>query len=267
MDNRFYLQALGVTGLFIGLMFLIWIATGGPASEAAIQNANQTRTAIAMTGSYLLQPRTRTPAPAEGSASPSAPALLPSATATSLLPQLITPLASPAASFIPIPSQTLPPVPVFTITSGPGHANTKAPPLFPRTATPTGILVFAPSATPAVSPAVPGSLQDPADFARWYFTRVWNERDYQNLWDNYLTASYKANVGSGLFEDYVWWWNSVQRVDVNAVEVLQNTGTDAWARVHLTIHMTDGRVVDNQVYDYDLLYDPSRNTWMFDASP
>jgi hypothetical protein len=25
-------------------------------------------------------------------------------------------------------------------------------------------------------------------------------------------------------------------------------------------------VVQNQVYDYDFLYDPGRNTWMFDAS-
>jgi len=107
-------------------------------------------------------------------------------------------------------------------------------------------------------------VQDPAGFARWYFTRVWNERDYQNLWDNYLTASYKANVGSGLFEDYVVWWDSVGRVDVNSVDVLENNGVDASARVNLTFHMKDGRVVQNQVYTYDFLNDPSRNTWMFD---
>ena len=95
---------------------------------------------------------------------------------------------------------------------------------------------------------------------------MWNERDYQNLWDNYLTASYIANVGSGLFEDYVGWWNSVQRVDVNSVDVLGNNGINAWVRVNLTFHMTDGRVVNNQVYYYDFLYDPSRGTWMFDSS-
>jgi hypothetical protein len=148
---------------------------------------------------------------------------------------------------------------MFTATVSTRRENTKAPPLSRQPATPTIILIIPQSTTPAV-------VQDPAGFARWYFTRVWNERDYQNLWDNYLTASYKANVGSGIFEDYVWWWNSVQRVDINSVDVLENNGSDARVRVNLTFHMTDGRVVENQVYEYDFLYDPSRGTWMFDAS-
>jgi hypothetical protein len=138
-------------------------------------------------------------------------------------------------------------VPVFTATVPSGHPNTKAPPLFPQSGT-------------------QAAAQDPAEFMRWYFTRVWTERDYQNLWDNYLTASFKTNVGSGLFEDYVWWWNTVERVDINSVDVLQNNGTNASVRVHLTFHMKDGRLVENQIYDYDLLYDASRGTWMFDAS-
>ena len=81
-----------------------------------------------------------------------------------------------------------------------------------------------------------------------------------------MTPSYKANVGSGLFEDYVGWWNSVERVDVNNVYVLENNGSDAWVRVDLTFHMQDGRIVRNQIYDYDFLYDPGRGTWMFDSS-
>ena len=265
MDNRFYLQALGVTGVFVLVLILFWVASGGPASEAAIQNAIDTRTAIAMTGSYLMQPRTPTPiasaVTSDSSAQTSAPGstptsfFLPSVTNTSLLPQLNTPLAPGATALNPLPTQTAPAIPVFTITVFPGRDNTKAAGFFPASATP----LFAATSTPA-------TLQDPAEFARWYFTRVWNERDYQNLWDNYLTVSYKTNVGSGLFEDYVWWWNSVQRVDVNAVDVLQNNGTDAWIRVNLTFIMTDGRVIQNQIYDYDFLYDPTRATWMFDAS-
>ena len=246
MDNRFYLQALGVTTLFIALLILFWSAGGGTASEAAIQNANLTRTALAMTGSYLLQPRTRTPlsmtdtpaaipqtsAPLQTSTLPA----LASPTNTSLLEQFSTPL-SPIASFTPFPTATL---------SG-GQPNTKAPPIFQE------------------SPA-PAGAQSPDAFARWYFTRVWNERDYQNLWDNYLTASFKTNVGSGLFADYVFWWDSVERVDIHAVDVLQNNNADALVRVDLTFHMKDGRVVQNQVYEYDFLYDSSRGTWMFDAS-
>ena len=260
MDNRFYLIALGITGVFIALLILIWIASGGKAaSDAEIRNADNTRTAIAMTGSYLLQPRTRTPRPSFATptsvaqtslpVSTSTIAALPSVTNTSLFPVFSTPTAPIAPSLTPLPTQTaVAQVPVITITVPPGHPNTKSAPLLP------------PSGTQA-------TVQDPAGFVRWYFTRVVTERDYQNLWDNYLTASFKTSVGSGLFDDYVWWWNTVQRVDINAIDVLQKDGQDAGVRVNLTFHMKDGRLVENQVYNYDLLYDPSRETWMFDASP
>jgi hypothetical protein len=93
---------------------------------------------------------------------------------------------------------------------------------------------------------------------------VWTERDYRNLWDNYLTASYKANVGSGIFEDYAGWWNTVEQVEVNSVAVIENNGTHAWVRVNLTFYMKNGRVLPNEIYDYDLLYDTGRDTWLFD---
>jgi hypothetical protein len=271
VDNRFYLHALGITGLFVTLLILFWVASGGQAaSEAEVRNANNTRTAIAMTGSYLLQPRTRTPPPpmtltltalpqtrVPGATSTSP--FMPSPTNTSLLAQFNTPFSPVAPSLTSLPTQTaLPQLPVFTPTVSPGQVGARATSLFSQSATPT----FPQPGTPIVN-----QIQDPAEFARWYFTRVWNERDYQNLWDNYLTVSYKTNVGSGLFEDYVWWWNSVERVDVHSVDVLQNNGTDAWVRVHLTFHMQDGRVVENQIYEYDFLYDPSRGIWMFDSSP
>jgi hypothetical protein len=149
---------------------------------------------------------------------------------------------------------------MVTTTAFTRRENTKAPPWSrqPTTATAIQIIPQSPTSPPAV-------IQDPAEFARWYFTKVWSDRDYQNLWDNYLTASYKTNVGSGLFEDYVEWWDSVQRVDVIAADVLQNNGRDALVRVNLTFQMRDGRVVENQVYEYDFLYDLSRATWMFDA--
>jgi hypothetical protein len=71
-------------------------------------------------------------------------------------------------------------------------------------------------------------------------------------------------VGSGLLDDYVAWWDSVQRVDVNSVDVLENNGTNTWIRVNLDIHMKNGHVLPNQIFDYTLLYDAARATWMFD---
>jgi hypothetical protein len=132
-------------------------------------------------------------------------------------------------------------------------------------ASPTAIFVPPVAATTAAAPIIPQpGVQSPEDFIRWYFNAVWQTRNYQNLWENYLTDNFKAKVGSGIFEDYAGWWNSVDRVDVNSVNVAQNDGTHAWIRVNINFHMKDGRDINNQEYEYSLLYDASRNTWMFD---
>lgn len=124
---------------------------------------------------------------------------------------------------------------------------------------------FEPLATPSATTLPPATgLQDPEAFIRWYFDAVWRQRNYQELWDNYLTPSYKANVGSGVFADYVGWWESVERVEIQSVSVLQNNAGQAMVRVYASFVMRDGRVVPSQPYDYDLLYDASRGTWMFD---
>jgi hypothetical protein len=56
----------------------------------------------------------------------------------------------------------------------------------------------------------------------------------------------------------------VERVEVQSVSVLQNDGVHAAIRVYAAFTMSDGRVVPSQAYDYDLLYDTARGTWMFD---
>jgi hypothetical protein len=170
-------------------------------------------------------------------------------------PILLTPVITviPVASFTstPIPASTLIPaqLPTQTITSLPPVTATTAPHAQPtrRSSTEAGT-----------------ELQDPAEFARWYFGRVWNDRNYKDLWDNYLSQSFKSNVSPGGYDDYASWWDSVQQVDVNSVNTLQNDGTHAWIRVNLTFHMKDSRILENRDYDYYLLYDTSRKTWMFD---
>ena len=122
-----------------------------------------------------------------------------------------------------------------------------------------------PLGTPSAAALPPAAgLQDPEGFIRWYFETVWRQRNYQELWDNYLTPSYRANVGSGNFADYVGWWDSVERVEIQSVSVLQHNAGQATVRVYASFTMRDGRIVPSQPYDYDLFYDASRGTWMFD---
>lgn len=172
--------------------------------------------------------------------------------------------ATPVTSF---PTEILPTIPP-TFQSG---LSTPTPPQSGPTRsafTATAPAAFPPVGTPSASALPPASgLQDPEGFVRWYFETVWRQRNYQDLWDNYLTPTYKANVGSGVFADYVGWWDSVERVEIQSVNVIQNDGTQATIRVYAAFYMRDGRFVPSQPYDYDLLYDASRGTWMFDFRP
>ena len=154
--------------------------------------------------------------------------------------------------------------------------DTQIPPTVPANTSLPPSLITATSAPPLIQPtrgthplpstAGPATAHtDPAEFVRWYFGAVWQIRNYQDLWDNYLTLSFKNRISSGGYEEYVRWWSSVDRVDVSSVDVLQNDGTHAWVRVTVTFTMKDGRVISNQQYDYALLYDAARQTWMFDV--
>ena len=164
------------------------------------------------------------------------------------------------------PTETLAAPPPLVVTTAVPPVSATLPPA-PAAATNT---VHAPQSrgTPLSTTRLPRTaLNTPDGFLRWYFASVWNERNYQDLWDNYLTPSFKARPNGGSFEEYAAWWNSVQRVDVNSVTVLENDGTNAWVRVNLTFNMQDGRVISNQEYDYTLFYDAARQTWMFDYRP
>lgn len=169
------------------------------------------------------------------------------------------------------PTQVSAPSPTPINTLAATQVNTQSPLLATATTTashsqPTKAIRITPLVTPPPSGTL-ANLQDPGEFVRWYFDQVWQVRNYQNLWDNYLTQTFKTYVSSGNFEEYTVWWNSVDRVAVNSVNVIQNSGTKAWVRVNVTFTMKDGRVISNQEYDYALLYDAARQTWMFNYNP
>ena len=169
---------------------------------------------------------------------------------------------APANTEIPLATQTVPStLPAIATTAAPPQSTQILPPAATNT---TPALPSTGSHTPPSREPRSTGLYDPEGFVRWYFDSVWNQRNYQDLWDNYLTPSFKARTNAGTFEEYVAWWSSVQRVDVNSVTVLENDGSRAWVRVNVTFTMQDGRVISNQEYDYDLFYDPVRQTWMFD---
>lgn len=108
------------------------------------------------------------------------------------------------------------------------------------------------------------SKSDPAEFLFWYFNAVWRERDYDFLWNNFMTASFQNHSGSGSVESYVDWGNRIERIDVNSIEILENNDDYAWVRIQLTFYLNDRKSPSNGSYDYTLIFDATRKIWVFD---
>jgi hypothetical protein len=129
---------------------------------------------------------------------------------------------------------------------------------------------LAPSVVPSLTsiPPTPAvDLTDPQRFGEWFFTDLWTVRDFQVLWDTYLTAAYQEQASPGGFQEWAAWWISVRKIDIYSVDVLDNDGHYATIHVDLGFHLNDGRVLDHRAYTYQLAYSPIRKTWMFDFHP
>jgi hypothetical protein len=107
------------------------------------------------------------------------------------------------------------------------------------------------------------NYSDPAEFARWYFTAVWQDRNYDYLW-TLSTPSFQSAASTGGYNEFTSWWGSVDKADIGSVSVLNNDGHYASIHVVITFHLHDGRVLQNRQYDYDLVFNSDRQTWMFD---
>ena len=139
-------------------------------------------------------------------------------------------------------------------------------PVPPTKNPPTQIPPTQPPATsaPTPRPTDKPALSDPSDFAYWYFNSLWTDRDYQTIWNTYLTPSFQSHASPGGYKEFTDWWDSVNKIDINSIDVIENDGQSAWIRVNVTFYLKDGRTLNNRTYDYDLTYNNNKNTWMFD---
>lgn len=108
------------------------------------------------------------------------------------------------------------------------------------------------------------SQSRPEEFVFWYFNALWQQRNYGDLWNNFLTASFQNHSSNGNFNEYVEWWKTVNRIDINGIEIVQKKEISAWARVNVNFYLNDGRVLNAREYDYSLVFDTAKRIWMFD---
>jgi len=122
------------------------------------------------------------------------------------------------------------------------------------TLTPTS----APTFTPTVIPPAP-------DAVNFYYSQV-SADNFELTW-NLLSDSYKATVNATGYEPYRVYWSSVDRVTVEGTRTVYDDGRTAVIIVDLTYYYHDGRVIQANSREIDLIYDTQRQTWLINATP
>ncbi len=118
------------------------------------------------------------------------------------------------------------------------------------------------SLTPISTPVPVVIAQTPQQFITGYFSSV-NAGNLTLGW-SLLTDRFKQNVNNNSFDDYSNFWNSVSHVDVSAISLESQAGTNAVINVALVFNYKNGTVTSGTV-KYYLIYDTGRSTWLFDS--
>jgi len=173
-----------------------------------------------------------------------------------------TPYVSPPA--IP-PTATFPATATFTAIVTYPTSTRYIPSPIPPSATQFIPLPATPTMTPTKTPTNTPTweLTNPEGFARWYFTAVWQTRNYDYLW-TFLTPSFRSHSSPNGYYEYANWWGSVDKVDISSINVFINDGRHASIITTLAFHLHNGQLMPYTQYAYDLVYNPDRHTWMFD---
>ena len=170
--NRIPLQALLISILCIGLLFLVYMVAfrRSPLDADAQQHANSTKTALALTAGPLLSPFPTLTAPTPtASATPTITSTIPTATPTATRTPTKTPTLIPTftpRTVIAHSTTTRTSTPIPTGTSRPPSTRTPVP--VPPTSTPV-IIIIPPTDTPVntqgpqpteppTEPATPGNI-------------------------------------------------------------------------------------------------------------
>ena len=160
---------------------------------------------------------------------------------------------------LPIKPDTDTPTPIITSDTDTANAVTT-----PNTDTPTP--THTPTSTPTKEPPsptftpIPAIPADPADFIRFYFDNI-NNRNYELTW-SLLSDAYKARTNPDGINTYINFWNGYSRVDITKVDYTRPSSTSALTTSEATFYKNN--YSSNSKLSYYLIWDSSRNTWLFD---
>jgi hypothetical protein len=113
----------------------------------------------------------------------------------------------------------------------------------------------------AITPTQLASLEQ---FIRAYYQAI-NDRNYEFTW-SLLSDKFKASAhGSekGGYQGYVDFWNTLDRVEVLEINILEQSNQSAKVFVAANYHHKNG-VTATSERNLHFIYDLIRNTWLFD---
>ena len=109
----------------------------------------------------------------------------------------------------------------------------------------------------------PSNYADPKVFIQNYFALL-NQRKYEDAWSK-LSDQFKANSGSGGYEDYVAFWKTVDEIEIIKMEITSQSNTQVLVYVEINYRYTTGYTTTGHT-TYKLVKDSSNASWLFDPN-
>ena len=124
---------------------------------------------------------------------------------------------------------------------------------------------YAPYYPPAYYPQPYYTSQSPTQFILYYFSQI-NSANYPAAWSlldaNFI--SHNNNASQGGYASYVAYWDTIYHVNVQSVSVVSLGNATATVSVYAIYTLNSG-VVAGYTTAYNLVYNYSRSTWLFDS--
>ena len=99
---------------------------------------------------------------------------------------------------------------------------------------------------------------DPVHFIRHYYDEI-NNRHYKQTWAM-LSNDYKNEHNSTGFDKYVQWWETIEKVSILDIKILNENEDEATIYTLLRYYRKDGKIIDS-AQSFRLVFDPSQNNW------
>jgi|CXWL01.1.fsa_nt_gi hypothetical protein len=122
--------------------------------------------------------------------------------------------------------------------------------------------------TPTSQPTkISEGYTDPISFINEYFSLI-NERRYEDAWAR-LSNKFKENFANrtdgGGYNDYVDYWNTVNKVEIAFIEIQSQSDTQAIVYAEILFNYKAGNTETGHI-KYKLVKDTTGKSWLFDPN-